>query len=139
MSDGILFSSVFNYDYKIHRIISEIQLLRTRLLGRQLIIKIDSNNDREVDLCGSIVAMEFLDCEKVLKKQICDEDCCPICIAKFEDPHGLIPCKHIFCKECISSWINEKKRMFIDEYQEFTCPMCREFFIKSRDLIKIFI
>ena len=41
---------------------------------------------------------------------------CPICFAEpMEDPAAVEVCSHVFCKECISSWVNIHS----------SCPLCR--------------
>jgi len=42
------------------------------------------------------------------------ETMCPICQSQYKDPI-VLPCKHIFCEECVSSWIDRNA----------SCPMCR--------------
>ncbi|KAH9503948.1 RING finger and transmembrane domain-containing protein 2 [Bulinus truncatus] len=39
---------------------------------------------------------------------------CPICQDTVNDPI-MLPCKHIFCEQCVSIWFDREK----------TCPMCR--------------
>ncbi|XP_059156584.1 E3 ubiquitin-protein ligase RNFT1-like [Physella acuta] len=39
---------------------------------------------------------------------------CPICQDTFNEP-VMLPCKHIFCEQCVSIWFDREK----------TCPMCR--------------
>ncbi|KAI8749054.1 RING finger and transmembrane domain-containing protein 2, partial [Biomphalaria glabrata] len=39
---------------------------------------------------------------------------CPICQDTINDPI-MLPCKHIFCEQCVSIWFDREK----------TCPMCR--------------
>ena len=40
---------------------------------------------------------------------------CSICSFIFQVPYSLQPCKHTFCKECISEWLT----------RQLTCPLCR--------------
>ncbi|KAH3877383.1 E3 ubiquitin-protein ligase RNFT1-like [Dreissena polymorpha] len=42
------------------------------------------------------------------------EENCPICQDDYQDP-VMLPCKHIFCENCVSIWFDREK----------TCPMCR--------------
>jgi hypothetical protein len=46
------------------------------------------------------------------------EDTCPICLESYTEKeiYQTHKCKHIFCKECLSTWINKHK----------TCPMCQQ-------------
>lgn len=39
---------------------------------------------------------------------------CPICFEETIKPHFCVPCRHVFCYDCISAWTNG------------TCPLCRE-------------
>ncbi|CAF0821131.1 unnamed protein product [Rotaria sordida] len=39
---------------------------------------------------------------------------CPICQSEYQDPI-MLTCKHIFCEECVSSWLDRNA----------TCPLCR--------------
>ena len=40
---------------------------------------------------------------------------CSICSFVFYIPFSLLPCKHTYCKRCISEWMN----------RQLTCPLCR--------------
>lgn len=44
------------------------------------------------------------------------EDECSVCTEEFIGPVEL-PCKHIFCKTCITEWVSRRNKN--------TCPMCR--------------
>jgi hypothetical protein len=37
-----------------------------------------------------------------------EEFICSICHSVFKDPLVIDPCDHIFCSECIKTWISEK-------------------------------
>lgn len=39
---------------------------------------------------------------------------CPICFQETTNPHFCVPCRHVFCYDCISAW------------RRGTCPLCRE-------------
>ena len=54
---------------------------------------------------------------------------CSICSFVFYIPFSLLPCKHTYCKRCISEWMN----------RQLTCPLCRcepTAFKKCSDLSK---
>ncbi|CAM4950942.1 unnamed protein product [Rotaria socialis] len=42
------------------------------------------------------------------------ENMCPICQSEYQDPI-ILTCKHIFCEECVSSWLDRNA----------SCPLCR--------------
>ncbi len=39
---------------------------------------------------------------------------CPICMEEVRE-HRILPCKHVFCKDCINRWLVSKN----------SCPVCR--------------
>lgn len=43
-----------------------------------------------------------------------DLSTCPICFEQLSNPHYYVPCRHIFCYNCISAWEGE------------ACPLCRK-------------
>lgn len=49
-----------------------------------------------------------------VENSIKNEDC-PICFEKVED-YYTIPCKHLFCKECMKKWY----------YVNNSCPLCKQ-------------
>ncbi|XP_059659913.1 uncharacterized protein LOC132306519 [Cornus florida] len=49
-------------------------------------------------------------------------DLCAICQEKLHAPI-LLPCKHIFCEDCVSEWFERER----------TCPLCREL-VKPADI-----
>jgi len=49
-----------------------------------------------------------------------DDESCPICFEKSPDTIKLRECKHIFCRECISVWVNGNSRGGTKK-----CPICR--------------
>ena len=51
------------------------------------------------------------------KKTDSDEKTCAICYEEIENKKRL-KCKHEFCKDCITRWVETKS--------EATCPICRE-------------
>ena len=52
------------------------------------------------------------------------EDECSVCAEEFVGPVEL-PCKHLFCKGCISDWLSRRNRV--------SCPICRATLITSND------
>ncbi len=60
---------------------------------------------------------------KVEAKDLTEDECCPICYRQFnlsqaddlDDPIKT-PCGHMFCKDCISTWVRNGSR---------SCPYCR--------------
>ena len=63
-------------------------------------------------------------CEHWIKSlhKICK---CAICLESPQNPVRIKECNHIFCKQCILSYINK-------ETHENTCPLCRHNFYTSR-------
>jgi hypothetical protein len=45
-------------------------------------------------------------------------DACPICMTEMNSPVKLLPCNHIFCKSCITEWLEQPAIS--------TCAMCRK-------------
>ena len=39
---------------------------------------------------------------------------CPICMEEVRE-HRILPCRHVFCKDCINRWLVSKN----------SCPVCR--------------
>lgn len=54
-----------------------------------------------------------------------DMTICSICFEKFKVPR-ILPCSHIFCHSCISSYI-ESSCKSKEAPVGFSCPLCREF------------
>lgn len=51
------------------------------------------------------------------------EDRCPICLDRVTDTVRALPCRHIFCRECIEQWTANSPN----------CPLCRQrIFAKQR-------
>lgn len=76
------------------------------------------------DLCDTIgyhkVGIEDINTigKVIEKKDICEEDTCPICIDLLHEKeivYTMNVCKHAYCKECIEKWVSENK----------TCPVCK--------------
>jgi len=70
---------------------------------------------------------------RISKKRKCDEwkknlnkICkCSICMQSLKNPVRIKECNHIFCKQCIFSYI-------LHEKTENKCPLCRQYFHTSR-------
>jgi len=45
---------------------------------------------------------------------------CPICLTIISGKSTILTCKHIFCSDCLSTWIKTNKQ------KETTCPSCRQ-------------
>lgn len=43
------------------------------------------------------------------------EEPCPICLGPMVDPIRALPCRHVFCRECIQHWTANRS----------SCPLCR--------------
>lgn len=52
---------------------------------------------------------------KLLRGKDVPSDDCPICKSSFSDPSVQLKCNHIFCMNCIFTWLD----------QQYTCPNCR--------------
>lgn len=48
-------------------------------------------------------------------------DNCPICFDEYRPPLEVLPCKHLFHRQCITLWIREK----------WMCPICKELIPKA--------
>ncbi|ESP00800.1 hypothetical protein LOTGIDRAFT_140512, partial [Lottia gigantea] len=42
-------------------------------------------------------------------------DCCSICLGEYKDSR-ILPCQHVFCRQCLSDYVAEK--------QKINCPNC---------------
>jgi len=62
------------------------------------------------------------------------EDVCAICIEELNGYRDIasLPCEHQFCRNCITTWVKEKK----DSWGGATCPMCRKS-IRESDIKKL--
>jgi len=81
-----------------------------------------------LDPCFALALhLEFMESNGVLLNTFCDsrvrkpdDENCPICFKKSPDTVKLRECKHIFCRECISVWVNGSSQGGTK-----TCPTCR--------------
>ncbi|KAI0788708.1 hypothetical protein C8Q75DRAFT_719030 [Abortiporus biennis] len=72
---------------------------------------------------------------------------CSVCMDLMHKPHGLSPCGHVLCQECLQSWfraaVPDEDEMYDDEagdfllYKKKTCPVCRST-VRSRP-IQLFV
>ena len=71
--------------------------------------RVNENNNNQVNLIDNVQSLIITDEQP--------EDVCSICLEEFEYNQELkkLKCNHIFHKECLESWINDKK----------ICPLCR--------------
>lgn len=53
---------------------------------------------------------------------------CVVCRNTYGADPVILPCKHVFDKECLLSWLSE------DEAHQNTCPMCRRQLFRKRNL-----
>lgn len=53
---------------------------------------------------------------------------CVICRVTYGADPVILPCKHVFDRECLLSWLSE------DEADQNTCPMCRRQLFRKRNL-----
>jgi E3 ubiquitin-protein ligase SHPRH len=81
----------------------------------------DGNNyERLTELCDNIgylkQGVSNIDnvCEKII---INADEACPICLETIsnKESYKIIKCRHIFCKECINTWLKDN----------VSCPMCK--------------
>ncbi|EEY53335.1 uncharacterized protein PITG_06980 [Phytophthora infestans T30-4] len=49
-------------------------------------------------------------------------DACPICLQTLEDPVMLVSCYHVYCFECLSTWVHSLALHGVDLP---TCPLCK--------------
>ncbi|KAI9921096.1 hypothetical protein PsorP6_000651 [Peronosclerospora sorghi] len=49
-------------------------------------------------------------------------DACPICLQTLEDPVMLTICYHVYCYECLSTWVHSLALHGVDTA---TCPLCK--------------
>jgi hypothetical protein len=70
------------------------------------------NDDQKIELAGETLMYQTLNTDLQLK-----QNTCPICCDDFKNDTKIFVtcCLHIFCFNCISTWIEENK----------TCPICR--------------
>lgn len=49
-------------------------------------------------------------------------DACPICLQTLEDPVMLTACYHVYCFECLSTWVHS---LALHGVEPATCPLCK--------------
>ncbi|KAE8901526.1 hypothetical protein PF003_g14655 [Phytophthora fragariae] len=49
-------------------------------------------------------------------------DACPICLQTLEDPVMLTGCYHVYCFECLSTWVHS---LALHGVEPATCPLCK--------------
>ena len=73
-----------------------------------------------IELCDAIGyhTVGISDIETIASKIDLKNDTCPICLESYieKEVYQTHKCKHSFCKECLSKWIEEHK----------SCPMCQQ-------------
>ncbi|GMF22789.1 unnamed protein product [Phytophthora lilii] len=52
-------------------------------------------------------------------------DACPICLQTLEDPVMLVACYHVYCFECLSTWVHS---LALHGVEPATCPLCKAAF-----------
>lgn len=52
-------------------------------------------------------------------------DACPICLQTLEDPVMLTACYHVYCFECLSTWVHS---LALHGVELPTCPLCKASF-----------
>ncbi|OWZ15023.1 hypothetical protein PHMEG_00011414 [Phytophthora megakarya] len=52
-------------------------------------------------------------------------DACPICLQTLEDPVMLTACYHVYCFECLSTWVHS---LALHGVEPPTCPLCKASF-----------
>lgn len=64
-----------------------------------------------------LTSEEFELVTKLINKEECKDDRCPICLENYEEKEFIrkIKCSHIFCEECILKWLSKHKK----------CPCCQ--------------
>lgn len=76
--------------------------------------------DDMLELCNAIGyhKVGIFDINTIASNVDSNEDTCPICLESYieKEVYQTHKCKHSFCKECLSKWIEEHK----------TCPMCQQ-------------
>jgi hypothetical protein len=100
-------------------------------LLRRLVRDLETDvNDPPTEVRG--VSAEFLaDLDRVPRKKLGDDDCCPICNERYlDDQYCLVvglPChrSHRFDLECVGPWLQSKG----------SCPLCRKSFIKEKEKV----
>ncbi|XP_053387144.1 tripartite motif containing 13-like [Mercenaria mercenaria] len=50
---------------------------------------------------------------------------CSICMELFSDPRTL-PCQHTFCRDCLTNYIEGKRKNTYSRLNAFDCPLCRK-------------
>ena len=59
-----------------------------------------------------------------------EESPCPLCSEALEDPVVIRQCKHVFCQDCVTSYLEETA---VDNGQS-RCPVCSQYFVAESDL-----
>lgn len=75
--------------------------------------------------CGSLKVPCRIRSGQLTEPDLHSEFICPICLDLCEDV-ALLPCSHVFCRECVSTFLDSKNAK-----QQVGCPTCRAPFTKE--------
>lgn len=91
----------------------------SRIFERMYQIVVDGNRQAPATWASSATAQTQMTYESLTKApediETFTQDSCVICFDDFDKP-TVVPCRHVFCFECIVSWANMSAR----------CPSCRQ-------------
>jgi len=84
---------------------------------RNFVEQLLSRKELKEETLGKLTVASYNETEEPVLSAVGSKSECYICLEVYclDDKIVQLPCKHIFCRECIFKWLKEN----------VTCPLCR--------------
>ena len=78
----------------------------------------ENHNGLQEESLSNLVVTTYSEAEALITSVLGEKAMCLICCENYKDGDLIVqlPCKHIFCKNCLFTWLKNNK----------TCPCCRD-------------